>query len=969
MRLLLAAFVCLCPIAAWAQPGGGVATGAVSNSTVTATGSTTPRTLADSSAHCDPGSANCSWLDVKNFGAKADGQGYTDGTVSASSTAFSSALATFTAADVGKTIAIDGAGAAGSYLSTTIAGFVDAHDITLAAPASTATPYFFVTSAAPSTAQSGAGSYAPADTVTLTGGTAATQAVLTVTATQFVSATANAAGSGGTTGACILTGTTGTSLSGLGFLQINATISGGAISAIGSVVNAGVYTVNPTSLTAEPVTSNCGLTGATLTLKMGVANATVTTQGNYSATPSNPVSQGATSGSGTGATFTLVKLTAGAFRYGTDNAPAFNRAIAAANNTAAGLIPVIYIPAGNYAIKSPALTTLLRVPATVSGDGSLKSIVWPDPSYSGAIFSWSECWNGVSFPTSGNSVNLSGINSGPTIRGITISGDRSATSEQDAFTFFDRNQFVLMDDVQVYYLNGRAIYTGVLLNSTESYVWESHFYNLRFLNDGNATAPVWDINSLGVNQAANEVVANMVEIFGPYGTGLSIQDNASIQSASFNFDELRVEGLQNNGPGISVDLITIGNTAATAAVHDVFFTNLKLLNPYLGKASFRTTAASAGTKPFNIRISTGLLFGGAGNPGAGIAIDAGSNESFLLTNVSGVGTQISVGSSALTAKPIFFDGLTNEPNWTWNVDATAAPYVHYPFAKSGNPTTGGLNVQTLTGTSGTITQLAGANYIALELWGAGGTGGNGPSLGAAGSGSGGGGGGGGFHLRWGPYLWSSLGATSCNYAISAPSGATVGGGTASVTCNSVVVAQAGGGGGGGNGSATATSGGGGGATALGWPGGTTTGGASGFGGGSGGTGVIGTNGPGDGGGGGGGTGTTGVATAGAVSVTGGAGGGSGGGCSAGSTAVGAAGGITSGRVGGTAGGNPGVSGSAGSGTGGGGSGSTTSGTAAAGGAGGFPGGGGAGAGAGCNGTGTGGTGGTGGGGEIIVSQW
>lgn len=47
MRLFLAVLVCLLPFVAQAQPGGGVPTGAVSNSTVIATGGTTARTLAD----------------------------------------------------------------------------------------------------------------------------------------------------------------------------------------------------------------------------------------------------------------------------------------------------------------------------------------------------------------------------------------------------------------------------------------------------------------------------------------------------------------------------------------------------------------------------------------------------------------------------------------------------------------------------------------------------------------------------------------------------------------------------------------------------------------------------------------------------------------------------------------------------------------------------------------------------------
>lgn len=150
----------------------------------------------------------------------------------------------------------------------------------------------------PVTAQSGAGSYAPGDTFTVTGGTG-TAAVLTITNTKVVSATVAAGGSGGTDGTQTVTGTTGTGTK----FQASVTIASGAITAVLSITVAGDYTVNPTSLTNEPVTG-ASLTGAELNVKMGILTAPVSTPGSYSVLPTAPVS-GTTSGSGTGATFTL----------------------------------------------------------------------------------------------------------------------------------------------------------------------------------------------------------------------------------------------------------------------------------------------------------------------------------------------------------------------------------------------------------------------------------------------------------------------------------------------------------------------------------------------------------------------------------------------------------------------------------------------------------------------------------------
>jgi phage tail sheath protein FI len=182
-------------------------------------------------------------------------------------------------------------------------------------------------------------SYAPGDGITLTGGTSSVAPVLAVTSTKVVSATVAAGGSGGTNGTQTVTGTTGTGTR----FQASVTVSGGAITAVLSISLAGSYTTNPTALATEPVTG-AGLVGAELNVIMGVntfnivnpgsftvnsatftqasstgnglgatfntgifgvLTATVSTPGTYSAIPANPVSQSATSGSGTGALFNL----------------------------------------------------------------------------------------------------------------------------------------------------------------------------------------------------------------------------------------------------------------------------------------------------------------------------------------------------------------------------------------------------------------------------------------------------------------------------------------------------------------------------------------------------------------------------------------------------------------------------------------------------------------------------------------
>jgi hypothetical protein len=85
---------------------------------------------------------------------------------------------------------------------------------------------------------------------------------------SVISATVNAGGSGGTNGLALITGTTGTGTK----FTAHGIISGGALTGTLTIINAGNYTVDPTSLSAEPVTGG-GLTGATVSLTMSGENA------------------------------------------------------------------------------------------------------------------------------------------------------------------------------------------------------------------------------------------------------------------------------------------------------------------------------------------------------------------------------------------------------------------------------------------------------------------------------------------------------------------------------------------------------------------------------------------------------------------------------------------------------------------------------------------------------------------------
>lgn len=153
---------------------------------------------------------------------------------------------------------------------------------------------------ATSVAAAAGATYAPGDTITLTGGTAATQAILEALTTKAILAPAVAVGGTG-----YVVGDTITLLNGV--VVTVATVSTGAVATI-TLTGGGSFTTNNTSAGGLTQVSTSGVgTGATFTMtaaKYGVNTYAVQNAGTYSALPSSPISQGSTSGSGSGFTLT-----------------------------------------------------------------------------------------------------------------------------------------------------------------------------------------------------------------------------------------------------------------------------------------------------------------------------------------------------------------------------------------------------------------------------------------------------------------------------------------------------------------------------------------------------------------------------------------------------------------------------------------------------------------------------------------
>ncbi len=155
---------------------------------------------------------------------------------------------------------------------------------------------------------------------------------------------------------------------------------------------------------------------------------------------------------------------------------------------------VLRIPPGVYRIGGDLgpMPTLSRG-ASISGAGPFASMFTLDKQFSGPLFSWSEAWAAGHYGP--NSVDLVRDTSGPTISGIRIVGSRDAKGRQAALNFYDRNDSVLISDVEMDYINGPCISIGRALNAQKAYARESSFYNVKCWYSGSDAEPAVEIGS------------------------------------------------------------------------------------------------------------------------------------------------------------------------------------------------------------------------------------------------------------------------------------------------------------------------------------------------------------------------------------------------------------------------------------------------------------------------------------------
>jgi hypothetical protein len=357
-----------------------------------------------------------------------------------------------------------------------------------------------------------------------------------------------------------------------------------------------------------------------------------------------------------------------------------NLAIAAVNSSYSSGPPVcIYIPKGTYLFNSNPNT--FTGPGCVIGDGPLKTIVKTGPSLTTSVFSWTDAWEGAAggtgFPFNGATVNIPSVRAGPILSGLSIIGNRTY-AQQTAIAFDGHEDFGLIQNVDVFYVNGSAFRTGVPApGGADAYTRESRLVNFRAFNSGKAGAPVIDLGTLyngGDTTNANTLLN--IDIYAPYGVGIHIAPRTRYIDGNL----IRVEGLENNPANIQGDLIQVGDPGSANSPNSIHLKGLNLVDPYVNYAALHVAGTSS-AQAYDYSFDGSI--GGGAAAGNGLQLDVGQESIFRFPANNVNGTELILGSAL---SPVLIEAGGSQGQWSVTNNSSFALASFFPSAFTNNAT-------------------------------------------------------------------------------------------------------------------------------------------------------------------------------------------------------------------------------------------------------------------------------------------
>ena len=332
-----------------------------------------------------------------------------------------------------------------------------------------------------------------------------------------------------------------------------------------------------------------------------------------------------------------------------DDAAALKSCLTRLASGSAGTAKGLKFPAGIYRISGAAgpMPTMPRA-ISISGDGPAASVIKLDLDFSGPLFSFAEAWGANHYGP--KSLDIAHDASGPVVAGLKIVGSLAAKERQAGIEFFDRNDFVLLRDIEIDYVNGPCLSIGHLRRMPQAYMREASFYNVKCWNSGSRSEPAVEIVSTTAenSDATNELDFYKLAIFAARNVGLAIRNpNPFSATRKLRFFGLRVE--QSGGDG--VEIAPAGDKGQVAEI-DMY--DLSVLTS--AGAGLRIGGPDA-KQPYAIGVHGGLF--GPGNK-IGIAID---NGRLISIELSGLDAPVVLGAGA--GSDIEIRGNGGEHDWRY----------------------------------------------------------------------------------------------------------------------------------------------------------------------------------------------------------------------------------------------------------------------------------------------------------------
>ncbi len=304
----------------------------------------------------------------------------------------------------------------------------------------------------------------------------------------------------------------------------------------------------------------------------------------------------------------------------------------------------LHIPAGIFRISGAAgQMPVLSRGATIQGEGPHATTLKLDADFDGDLFAWDEAW--IAGTENGPAIDLARDATGPTLTGLRITGLRAAAHVQNAIVFYDRNDHVLLRDIEIDDLHGDCLRIGAPRHMPEAYMRESTFINLKCFSTGlpgSATVTIGSLARPG-SDATNELDIYKLAVFDALGQGVAIRNPATGSATrGVRFYGIRVE--KTGAEGLSIgDPRDLGEVAGITAY------DLTVIGA--GGAALRIASSPVSAQPYSIRISGGSL--GPGNT-RGIEIDSGRLIDIVLDTVDApivlgahAGADISISSNGV----------------------------------------------------------------------------------------------------------------------------------------------------------------------------------------------------------------------------------------------------------------------------------------------------------------------------------